>query len=408
MKIDTAKDPAACPTSPNVQAAALVIAAGVVAALHVGKLPPVIPVLRTDLGVTLVQGGFLLAIVQMAGMILGVFAGSLADRLGPRRVMLLGLGLLAVASMGGALAHSATLLLATRAVEGLGFLLTVLPAPGLVRRFASEPRLINKALGFWGAYMPIGTASALLIGPWAYGWFGWRASWVALGLLTLFWGWLVWRKVPADARPVVQQGDLSVRGRLRETLGASGPWLVASAFFLYSGQWLAVVGFLPTIYTQAGWSVAAVGGLSALAAGINLTGNIAAGRLLAKGVRPFVLLTAGYTAMALGAVFAFGGWVGGVAQYLAVLLFSSVGGLVPGTLFALAVRLAPSGQTVSTTVGWVQQLSALGQFLGPPLVAWLAARAGGWQYTWTVTVACCMAGVLLANVLQRQAGRVKG
>ncbi len=91
-----------------------------------------------------------------------------------------------------------------------------------------------------------------------------------------------------------------------------------------------------------------------------------------------------------------------------MLLFSSVGGLVPGTLFALAVRLAPSGQTVSTTVGWVQQLSALGQFLGPPLVAWLAARAGGWQYTWTVTVACCVAGALLANVLQRQVGRVKG
>lgn len=408
MKTTTAKDSILGPASSNVQGAALVIVAGVVAALHVGKVPPAIPVLRADLGVTLVQGGFLLAIVQMAGMLLGVFAGSLADRLGPRRVMLFGLGLLAFASMGGALAQTAGLLLATRAVEGFGFLLTVLPAPGLVRRFVSEPRLLSKALGFWGAYMPIGTASALLVGPWAYGWLGWRASWVVLGLLTLFWAWLVWHQVPQDARSVGQAGGVSVRGRLGETLSASGPWLVALAFFLYSGQWLAVVGFLPAIYTQAGWSVAAVGVLSALAAGINLTGNIAAGRLLARGVQPFVLLTAGYAAMALGAVLAFGGWVGGVAQYLAVLLFSSAGGLVPGTLFALAVRLAPSGQTVSTTVGWVQQLSALGQFLGPPLVAWLAARAGGWQYTWTVTMVCCAAGVLLANALQRQVGRLKG
>lgn len=408
MKTAAVEVAAADAPASNLRSAVLVIVAGVVAALHVGKLPPAIPVLRDDLGVTLVQGGFLLAIVQMAGMILGVFVGSLADRLGPRRVMLFGLSLLALASMGGALAPQADMLLITRAAEGLGFLLTVLPAPGLVRRFVSEPRLLSKALGFWGAYMPIGTASALLLGPWVYDGFGWRASWAALGGLTLCWAWLVWWRVPPDAPPGGEAGGLSVRGRLGMTLGAPGPWLVALAFFLYSGQWLAVIGFLPTIYTQAGWSVAAVGGLSALAAGINLTGNIAAGRLLARGGAPLVLLTAGYAAMAIGAVLAFGGWVGSVAQYLAVLLFSSAGGLVPGTLFALAVRLAPSGQTVSTTVGWVQQLSALGQFLGPPLVAWLAARTGGWQYTWTVTATCCAAGVLLAHLLQRQVARVRG
>jgi hypothetical protein len=38
--------------------ALLVILAGVVAALHIGKLPPAIPVLRDALGLTLVQAGF--------------------------------------------------------------------------------------------------------------------------------------------------------------------------------------------------------------------------------------------------------------------------------------------------------------------------------------------------------------
>ena len=38
-------------------------------------------------------------------------------------------------------------------------------------------------------------------------------------------------------------------------------------------------------------------------------------------------------------------------RYTAVLLFSMVGGLIPGTLFSLAVRLAPGERTVSTTVG---------------------------------------------------------
>ena len=58
-------------TSPARRAdpALLVILAGVVAALHIGKLPPAIPVLRDALGLTLVQAGFLLSLVQRTGTI---------------------------------------------------------------------------------------------------------------------------------------------------------------------------------------------------------------------------------------------------------------------------------------------------------------------------------------------------
>ena len=38
------------------------------------------------------------------------------------------------------------------------------------------------------------------------------------------------------------------RQRLRRTLQAPGPWWLALSFAVYSGQWLAVIGFLPTIY----------------------------------------------------------------------------------------------------------------------------------------------------------------
>ena len=88
-----------------------------------------------------------------------------------------------------------------------------------------------------------------------------------------------------------------------------------------------------------------------------------------------------------------------MVRYVAVLLFSMVGGIIPGTLFSLAVQLAPGKDTVSTTVGWMQQWSACGQFAGPPLVAWVASRAGGWQWTWVVTGSCCVAGLVLAHLV---------
>lgn len=387
--------------------AAVVVGVGVVCALHVGKLPVAIPVLQASLGLSLLQAGFLLSLVQLAGMTLGLLVGLMADHLGPRRVMLTGLGLLALGSALGGLSTGVRGLLATRVLEGLGFLLAVLPAPGLLRRRVHDPKTLARALGWWGAYMPLGTATALLCGAPLLALIGWRPVWLSLSLLTLLAAIGLATQVSGDSAGATGASSLvagrapSPWTRVQQTLVAPGPWLVALAFFLYSGQWLAVVGFLPTIYNQAGYSGVVVGVLTALAAGINMVGNIGAGRCLARGMRPGVLLSTAYLAMALGAVVAFGAQGHPVWQYLAVLVFSGVGGLIPGTLFSLAVVLAPGEATVSTTVGWMQQFSALGQFLGPPLVAWVATQTGGWHWTWVVTGGCSLLGIALAAWLQR-------
>lgn len=380
--------------------AALVVAVGVTCALHVGKLPVAIPVLRESLGLSLVQAGFLLSLVQLAGMTLGLVVGLMADRLGPRRVMLAGLLLLATGSALGALAPNVHVLLATRVIEGMGFLCAVLPAPGLLRQRVHHAPTLSRSLGWWGAYMPLGTSLALLVGVPLLAAVGWRWAWLLLALLSLLAAVGLARWVTPDAQAQSAPANTALGPRLRRTLRAPGPWMMALAFFLYSGQWLAVIGFLPTIYHQAGYTGTMVALLSALAAGINMVGNIGAGWLLARGARPGVVLSLAYLSMGLGAWVAFGAEGHPLAQYLAVLVFSGVGGLIPGTLFGLAVKLAPDNETVSTTVGWMQQFSALGQFLGPPLVAWVATLAGGWHWTWTVTGASSLLGVLLAGRLQ--------
>ena len=381
------------------RAAAVVILAGVSAALHVAKLPPAIAALQAGLGISLLQAGFLLSLVQLAGMSAGVAFGALADALGLRRSMLIGLLLLSLASAVGGVARDVTWLLLLRAVEGFGFLLVVLPAPGLIRRLVAPQRL-NRMLGLWGTYMPFGAALALLAGPAWIDTFGWRSWWWLLAGLSLAMALWLARAVPlapagtaAPPMPWLQ--------RLRQTLAARGPWLVALTFAVYAGQWLAVIGFLPTIYLQAGLSGAATGALTALAAAVNMAGNVVSGRLLQAGTQPTRLLNIGFCTMGLAAVVAFAavdGWaLPALLRYVAVLVFSLVGGLIPATLFSLAVRLAPSEQTLSTSVGWMQQWSAAGQFCGPPLVAWVASRSGGWQWTWVATGACSLLGLLLAS-----------
>jgi MFS family permease len=391
-----------------------VIAAGVVAALHVGKLPPALPVLKEVLGISLLQAGFLLSLVQLAGMTLGLVTGLAAQRIGLKRSMLAGLLVLGCASALGGLAQGAGWLLATRALEGLGFLWVVLPAPGLVRRIVPMERL-NGMLGVWGAYMPLGASLALLLGPWimqlgAPAW-GWRMWWWLLSALAILLALVLSWRVPADPdlplpSALLQNGIQSASNRklLSLTLRSRAAWLMALTFAMYSGQWLAVIGFLPSIYVQAGLPGSTTAWLTAGAAAVNILGNLTAGRLLGRGMPPLALLVTGFVAMAVGAWLAFGTPAHPGVQYVGVLVFSMVGGLIPATLFSLAIRLAPSTDTVSTTVGWIQQWSALGQFAGPPLVAWVAVLAGGWQLTAWVTSTCCAIGLGLAWQIHRLLG----
>jgi len=262
--------------SPGLRGAWLVVAAGGVAALQVGKLPPALPALQAELGLSLLQSGFLLSMVQLAGLTLAVFMGVWSDGMGLQRSMVRGLLLLALASAVGGLATSVPVLLLCRALEGLGLLLVALPAPALIRRLVPQTRLAGM-LGVWGAYMPTGTALALLAGPLFIPVWGWSAWWGLFALVSLAMALGVARVIPAD--PPAQAGPRSgTFQRLQRTLGAPGPWVVALSFGLYSG-----LGFLPSIYAQAGVGGALLGVLTALAAAVNMGGNMASGRLLQRG-----------------------------------------------------------------------------------------------------------------------------
>ena len=77
-----------------------------VAAFHVGKAPPSIPSIQAELDASLRQAGWLLSTINLVTALAGMAIALTADRFGHRRLVLLGTGLSALASLLGALVGS--------------------------------------------------------------------------------------------------------------------------------------------------------------------------------------------------------------------------------------------------------------------------------------------------------------
>ncbi len=110
----------------------LALAAGYIVGLQVGKVPPALPILQDELGMTRVAAGLVASSFYGIGAVLGVPGGLLADRLGPMRLVIAGGLVMAIAGLAGGFAANGALLLATRLVEGFGFLALTVASPKLI------------------------------------------------------------------------------------------------------------------------------------------------------------------------------------------------------------------------------------------------------------------------------------
>lgn len=384
--------------------AVLVFSAGVSAALHIWKLPPAVPALQATLGLTLTETGWLIGVFQLAGMLSGLLFGLLVQRLGLKLSILSGLLLLAMASFLGSFMHDLPSLLVFRVIEGFALLLVTMAAPSLMRQLAPNG-LQGFLMAMWSSYIPLASMLALLAGSIWLQYFTWTSLWWLCGALSLVVAGLLWRQL--DPRYLDSQlaGTTwsQTKRAIKLTLRTKAAWLLSLTFAFYSSQWVAIISFLPLIYHQAGVSGSLMGILTALTAGANLSGNFMAGHLLHQQVSPMKLLGWAFVLMLLMAGIGFGLNVGPWGQFIAICVFSAVGGLIPATLFGLALKVTPSMGALPMVIGLQQQWISLGQFLGP-LFAAIVVNAYGWSSLWYLTGLWALLGILTGFKLCRQIG----
>jgi len=85
--------------------------------------------------------------------------------------------------------------------------------------------------------------------------------------------------------------------------------------------------------------------------------------------------------------------------FVACLLFSGAGGLLPASVLGGAPVYAPKPELVATTNGFIMQGSQLGQTLGPPALALIVSTTGSWQSAPWLLGLSAAAGMILSMVL---------
>ncbi len=373
---------------------ALIYAIDVVAAGQLGIVPPLVPALQAELGLSLATAGAVVSIVTLIGGLLGLPAGAFAGRIGHARAFRLGLLVMAIAAGLCAVARGAPLLLTARTLAVVGYLLVVVAGPSLMAMLA-ERRHQPLALSLWGTFVPVGIAVAGIATA-SFAQAGWRTIFAvdtALLVAALL-AALGIRSPPSHA-----SGWRMPPGSLRAALP------LAMSFFCFALLFLALAGMLPTyLVERRSMTAAAAGQTVALATALGIVGSFAAAGLMHRGATPGRLIAIGLAASTAAAILAFRSEFGLPASIAGFALSFAIGGLVPSAAFASVPRLAPEPRAIGPINGLLAQAGSLGSLAGPPVLA-LGVELTNWAYAPLLLLAVAAIGVVGSSLSPGAAAR---
>ncbi|HBK5951264.1 TPA: multidrug efflux MFS transporter NorA [Staphylococcus pseudintermedius] len=128
--------------------------------LGIGLIIPVLPVYLKDLGLTGADLGVLVAVFALAQMLISPFGGTLADRLGKKLIICIGLVLFSISEFLFAWSHTFLLLIVSRVLGGFSAGMVM---PGVTGLIADLSPSKDKARNF--GYMSAIISAGFILGP---------------------------------------------------------------------------------------------------------------------------------------------------------------------------------------------------------------------------------------------------
>ena len=324
-----------------------------------------------DLKLGLLTFGLLLAVYDLAEVVLKPVFGTLSDRIGVKPVIVGGLAVFALASLAGVFAASPFLLGVARLGQGAAASAFSPASSAAVTRLAA-PASIGRYFGRYGSYKGLGYALGPLLGAGLLAVGGFPALFVVLAVLagaTAVWVVLVVPAVPVLPRPRYTVADLVRQSTHRSFLM---PTLALAAA---TGALGVAVGFLPLVAASLQLPLAAsMAAVTVLAVASTVTQPVV-GRLRDTGR----ITTGGGVGAGLGLIAVGVGVLGALPTASVVYLAAAIIGLGIGVVtplgFAHLAATTPP-ERLGRTMGSAELGREVGDAGGPLLVGGIAATFG--------------------------------
>lgn len=367
------------------------LGAGVVTGAAISKMSPALPLLQSEFGLSLIATGWLVSTFNTIALASAIFFGLFCDRAGALRFCLCGLACMIAGGVLGVFAPSAAWIIVSRVIEGAGYVAILVSAPGLIAA-ATAPMQRGLAFGLWGSHMPIGGVAVLLASPVLFAAFGWRAVWTMVAVFAA----LVMAFLASQSRQFtgMHAGTPRSLASIRGSLAQPVPWLLGVVFAVYTLQFYAIMMWLPTYLLQTRSADATTAALlTALFVLTNAFGNVMGGWFMHLHVPRgrIIGVTFAITTMAFLGIFADG--LPDAARFACVLAYGFISGNIPPAVLSGGVRYARSPSEAGSIQGLIVQISNVGIFAGPPLIAAAVTHGGGWGAALWVILAAATIGL---------------
>jgi len=361
------------PTTPSATRAGLwpLLGAGFVTAFGAHAIAATLGRYASDGHASLLQLGVLLALYDGAEVLLKPTFGALADRIGPRPVLLGGLVAFAVASAAFVAAGNPDALAATRLAQGAAAAAFSPAASTLVVRLSPD-RQQGRWFGSYGAWKGLGYTLGPLLGGALVSLGGFRLLFATLAALALT--VVAWAAIAVPTAPPLPKARETLLGLARR-LGQPAFVQPTVALAAATAALSVGVGFLPVRGAAAGLGPLATGAAVSLLAATAALVQPRAGRAYDTGRLPGPAGTATGLTLAAGGFTAAALLPGAVAVGVAAVMIGAGTGIVTPLGFAALAAAAPAGR-LGQTMGAAEVGRELGDAGGPLLVGAIAAPAG--------------------------------
>ena len=366
--------PAGGPISESRRRAILAVAIGAIAleTSLLGLIAPLLPEIEERTGAGDAALGLALAAYAIPILLVSIPIGRLADRIGRRPLLLGGLLLTGLGSLLIASSESLGLLLAGRAVQGLGSTGSWVAALSVVSDLA-RPGRKGEAIGFALAANSAGAIAGPAIGGLAGGAISYEAPFLLVSAAAAVLLVAGWRILPRGVRAAEGSEAGEDRGMLRTLAqpAALAPALATAAGAAFIGM----IDFaLPLdLDRRLGTAAATIGLMFAGAAALDAIASPLAGKAGDRRGRPPVVAAGALAVAVAGAGLALFGTLGGAAA--ALVLF----GLGQSILFGGAVPWLDDSfgeYDRGLAYGGLNLVFATGYTVGPLVAGWLSEGPG--------------------------------